>query len=446
MKRLLLLISLLFILVNSYSQRATKFSTNHEAFFTELTAFYASEEKREDRKEGEALIEKFTPFWNNLSDVKKDAVIANCNRMIDRKMRPFPHFKIYINTLINFENARQNESNFKNFHLVLENLIEKSRGRNYMTFLEFCENLFLDNTLYKSPTTRWTADNSGYELKYEEDSPYLIFNSLNLTGYANNDSTVIYKTKGRYYPIENNWKGVGGLVTWERAGFSRDMVWAELKNYDINLKFSKYEIDSVTFYNKNFFNDPLMGSLSEKVLANVTPDKASYPQFKSYDLRLKIDNIFEDVNYEGGFTMQGAKLHGSGDKDTDAYLTFKREGKPFIVAGSMIFVISKDKISSADAKVTIYFDKDSIYHPSIQLKYIDSKKEVSFLRDKNGLSNSPYFNSFHNLDMYFEAFYWNMKEPKIDLQMVKGLGSESNALFESSNYFSQFRYEKIQSE
>jgi len=189
----------------------------------------------------------------------------------------------------------------------------------------------------------------------------------------------------------------------------------------------------------------LMGSLSEKVLANVTPDKASYPQFKSYDLRLKIDNIFEDVNYEGGFTMQGAKLHGSGDKDTDAYLTFKREGKPFIVAGSMIFVISKDKISSADAKVTIYFDKDSIYHPSIQLKYIDSKKEVSFLRDKNGLSNSPYFNSFHNLDMYFEAFYWNMKEPKIDLQMVKGLGSESNALFESSNYFSQFRYEKIQS-
>jgi len=409
-----------------------------------LTAFFESVEKREDKKAGEALIEKFTPFWNNLSESKKDAVISNCNRMIDKKMRPFPQFNTYLKTIINFENARQNEDNFNVFHLVLENLIEKSRGKNYMAFLEFCETLFLDNTLYKSPTTRWTADNSGYEIKYENDVPYVIYNSLNLTGYANDDSTVINSTKGIYYPLDNKWKGNGGIITWERAGFPRDMVWADIKKYEINLKFSKYEIDSVTFYNKNFFDEPLIGSLNEKVLANVTPDKALYPEFKSYDLRLKIENIFEDINYEGGFSMQGARLFGSGDKDNDAYLTFKREGKPFIKAGAMTFVISKDKISSSNANVTIYLDKDSIYHPSIQLKYIDNKKEVSFLRDKTGLSNSPYFNSFHNVDMYFEALYWNMKEPKIDLRMIKGLGSESNALFESSNYFSEFRFEKIQ--
>lgn len=443
MKKYIATFILNLLVIGLFGQRTSKFSTNYEAFFMELTSFFEGVEKKEEKKEGKEIIEKFTLVWQALSPQKKDAFIANCNRMIDRKMRPFPHFKTYISCIMNFENTRQNESNFKVFHEVLEKLIDKSRGRHYMEFLEFCENLFLDNTLYNSPTTRWTTDNSAYELKYS-DVPYLVINSLNLTGYANNDSTIIYNTKGVYYPLENIWKGDGGLITWERAGLERHMVWAEIKKYEINTRFSKFEIDSVTFYNKDFFDDPLIGSLSERVLANVTPENASYPQFKSYDLRLRIDNIFEDINYEGGFSMQGARLYGSGDKDVDAYLTFKRESRDFIIAGAKTFVISKDKISAANAAVTIYLEADSIYHPSIQLKYIDATKEVSFLRDKSGLSNSPYYNSFHNLDMYFEAFYWNMKDPKIDLRMIKGMGSESNALFESTNYYSQYRYDKIQ--
>lgn len=429
--------------LTAHAQRTSKFSTNQTAFYTELVAFFESVEKKEEKKEAKELMEAFLPVWTNLSDMKKDAFIANCNRMIDRKMRPFPQFNTYIKTIMNFENTRQNEANFKTFHTILENLIEKSRGRHYMAFLEFCETLFLDNTLYNSATTRWAADNSGYELKYEE-VPFLVFSSLNLTGFANKDCTTVFNTKGTYYPLDNLWKGEGGVVTWERAGFERHMVWADINKYEINLKFSKYDIDTVVFYNKNFFDDPLVGSLSEKVLANVSPENASYPQFRSHDLRLRIDNIFEDINYEGGFTMQGAKLYGSGDKDNDAYLTFKRDGNPFLVAGAKTFVISKDRISSTGANVTIYMEQDSIYHPSINLKYTDENQEVSCLRDKGGLANSPYFNSFHQLDMYFEAMYWNMKEPKIDLRMIKGMGSLSEALFESNNYFSQYRWEKIQ--
>jgi len=443
MKRIFIFILTIISFFELYAQRTAKFPTTHNEFFIELTAFFEGVEKREDRKVGRELIERFTPVWQNLSDYKKNEFIANCNRMIDRKMRPFPQFNTYIITIINFETSRQNENNFKVFHTVLENLIEKSRGRHYMTFLEFCEKLFLDNTLYTSPTTTWKADNSGFEMHYDE-APYLIFKSLNLTGYANNDSTLIYNTKGTYYPLEMDWRGEGGVITWERAGMERHMVWAEINKYNINTKFSKYEIDSVVFYNKNFFDDPLMGSISERVLANVTPEKASYPQFSSYDLRLRIDNIFDDVHYEGGFTMQGAKLYGAGDKDTDANLTFMREGKAFIVAGAKTFVISSDRVSSSGTNITIYMEEDSIFHPGVLLKYNDENKEISCLRDKGGLANSPYFNSFHQLDMYFEALYWNMKEPKMDLRMIKGLGSDSYALFESSNFFSEHRWDKIQ--
>ncbi|MDD3877337.1 MAG: hypothetical protein PHT69_12005 [Bacteroidales bacterium] len=442
-KFLLLCLPILLLSSHLRAQRTTNFPTEHVAFFTELTAFFESVEDRDARRTGKLLIEAFTPVWTNFNEAKKNIVIANCNRMIDRKMRPFPQFETYLTTLINFSNSNQPDNNFVVFHNVLEELINRSRGRHFMGFLDFCKSLFSENALYSSPTTKWTSDNAVMEFKVEEE-PYVIINSLNLTCYANNDSSIIYNTKGVYYPMENLWKGEGGIISWERAGFERHMVWAEIGKYEINLQFSRFDIDSVTFYNKNFFDEPLFGVLNERVLANVSQEEASYPRFTSYDLRLRIENIFEDINYEGGFSMHGSKLIGSGDRDTDAYLIFKRENQDFIIAGSSSYSIASNKISSADANITIYMEDDSIYHPSIQLRYNDETKEVSLFRNREGLSNSPFFNSFHKLDMYFEALYWNMKEPKIDLRMIKGVGTESTALFESSNFFSEHRFERIQ--
>lgn len=440
---IIILLTLLFSSNLIFAQRVSTFPVGHEDFFTALTDFYENLERRDERREGRELIESFTPVWGAFSAEEKDIIIANANRMLESRMRPFPHFKTYLNTLTNFQKSGQPASNFSVFHDVLKEVIGQSRGRHYMSFLQFCEQLFLGNTLYLSPTTRWSSDNANYEFK-NDDKPYIVFNSLNLTGYANNDSTVIYNTKGIYYPLENLWQGEGGIITWERAGFDRQKVWAELPAYEINLRFSRYEIDSVVFYNKNFFEEPLMGSISERVLANVTPDRATYPRFTSYDLRLRIDNIFEDINYEGGFSMRGSRLIGSGDKDTDAFLTFKREGVDFLVAGAQTYSITTDRISTRDANITIYFEEDSIYHPSVQLRYINATKEVSIIRDREGLSASPFFNSFHELDMYFEALYWNMNEPKLDIRMIKGVSTESTALFESSHFFSEHRFDRIQ--
>jgi len=442
--RALFLITVLFFSFNAlFAQRNTKFSTAHDVFITELAAFFEGVESRDQRREGRLLIENFRLVWNNFNDDKKNIVIENANRMMERRFKPFPQFNTYLTLLINYSNSTQKPNNFEIYHTVLSDMFTKSRGRHYMSFIEFGEKLFLNNFLYSSSTTQWRSSNSNFEFK-NDDVPYIVFENLDLIGYTNNDSTVIYNTKGTYYPIDNIWKGQGGLISWERAGLSKDQVWVELGTYEINLKFARFDLDSVVFYNKLFFDEPLIGSLSERVLADVKPETASYPRFKSYDLRLRIENIFENINYEGGFTMHGAKLIGAGDKDTDAYLVFKRNNEDFIVAASQTFVISSDRVSSSDAKITLYYEKDSIFHPSLQLRYIDARKEVNLIRDRKGLSNSPFFNTYHKLDMFFEALTWNMNDPKIDISMIKGVNTESTVMFESANFFSEHRYERIQ--
>ncbi len=435
-----------FILFFSHvsAQRITTFPTGSNEFYEAFVSFMEDQERRDDRRQARELIETFTPYWDNYNSEKKNLIIANANRMLGRRLRPFPHFSTYLYTLMNFEKAGLPDDNFVILHEVFEEVIDQARGRHYFAFLEFCKHLFLDNSLYVSPSTRWVAEDAVYVFRKDDNQPYLEIKSFMLKGYANNDSTVIYNTQGNFYPLDNTWKGSGGLISWERAGFERDVVWAELPDYEINLRFSRYDIDSVLFYNKNFFDEPLLGQLSERVLANVTPQDASYPRFNSYDLRLRIDNVFEDVNYEGGFSMRGYRLIGSGDKDTDAILTFKREDNDFVVFGAQSYSITENNISANNARVTIYMEEDSIFHPSIRLRYTNANREVSLIRDMEGISASPFFNSFHELDMYFEALYWKMDEPKMDIRMIRGLGSEGAALFESNNYFSEYRFDRIQ--
>jgi hypothetical protein len=265
-----------------------------------------------------------------------------------------------------------------------------------------------------------------------------------LSCYANEDSTYIYNTKGIYYPTLSKWVGSGGKVLWKRAGFDENTVYAELDKYVINVKNSKYTADSVKFFYKDFFDKPLLGKLDEKIMANMNEDKATFPRFDSYNKRLKIKNIFPNIDYDGGFTMHGGKLIGSGDNEQDAYLIFYREGQKFIKTGTKTYTIRKDKIFSDRASITIYWEKDSIYHPGLQMKYLNDSKELLLLRSEEGIAKTPFFDTYHKLDLYFEALYWKMDQPLIEMKMIKGIGTESEATFESYNYFSAQRYSKLQ--
>jgi hypothetical protein len=54
-------------------------------------------------------------------------------------------------------------------------------------------------------------------------------------------------------------------------------------------------------YHGGFVKKPLLGRLEEKMMADVTPERAVYPKFFMYPGSSVILNIFRSIEYEGGF-------------------------------------------------------------------------------------------------------------------------------------------------
>ena len=444
--KILIVFSFLLFSPAAFSQRITHFSEDSQTFLKELGTFFGTVSHKGNKKKCEALMEKFTEYWNTGTYNKefKDSIKVMCNLLLKRRLRPYPHFYNYISSMNGIMESDHPTDSYNEWYKTLSILANDKRSiKHVTTYLELSNNLINNLTLYESKGVAWKTDTYDFTFKYDS-VPEVDFPMFTLKCYANKDSSVIFNTKGSYYPLKNRWIGVNGKIDWTRAGFDADTVYAILGKYEIYMGFSRFHADSVTFYHKKYWKNSLLGSLDEKVLSNVTPEKATYPRFSSYLKRVPIKSVFKNIDYVGGIEMQGSKLLGAGDKYNDAILTIKKGKKDFVEIRSKSFVIRPHRISSILSSVSIRYKEDSIYHAGIQMNYVDANKELALVRSGEGLSKSPFYDSFHNLDIYTEAVYWNMKDSIMDFRAVKGSTGLSRAVFESSNYFSAGRYEKLQ--
>ena len=437
----IILLLCLFISFSAYSQNKIKhFSSDSSLFFQEMEEFLTYSRKGD----GAIVMDEFSWDWfgGKFSDQEREGVYKITNLMLKKRKKAFPDFKNYLFTVSNFVNSKyQTEQSFENWQEILVKLINGKSKKQFTDYLIACNVLFSENLLYKSAANSWAANNSNYAFGFDS-LPNITFDALTLTCYSKGDSSIIYNTKGIYYPTTAKWYGEGGKVTWERAGYSSDTVYAELDHYAISLKSPKYFIKDVVFYDLHYFDQPLTGTLEEKVLANVTVEKASYPKFNSSEKLFRIPNISEGVDYLGGFSLEGRNVKGRGTKGQNATLIFMRKGVPFLKMSAETFVIKPERIVSISASATFYLKEDSIYHPGLSFKFFLKDRSVSLIRDNKGIAITPYFNSYHQVDMDFESLNWKVDSPMIEFKNMKG-GTKTDATFISSNYFRKDEYLKL---
>jgi len=428
----------------AHSQKQPYFSGDSTKFMGELNGVFFNLSDNE-KKLTAPFIEEFLQKWNQeaFNSEQKQIIYAMFNEMVKKKIRPYPDFFNFVNALNTFVSSRQPAGVFIPWTGILMKLMADKNSRKFTTFLDATTNLFAGNLVYKSPTTKWKIGKADFKFSFDT-VPTIEFRKSDLVCYANDDSLNIYQTTGIYYPLTSLWKGHDGKVNWQRAGEEPDKIFATLGSYDIQMRFSKFTADSVVFTHKKFFPNSISGKYIDKVLADVTEEKASYPRFYSYDKRIGINQLFANIDYLGGFAMEGSRIVGSGGKSSDAILFFKKDGKDFVIAKSKTYVIRPDRINASMASVTIYYEDDSIFHPGLQLKYMDNIKELSFNKDERVTTVSPWFDSYHNIEIYCEALYWKVGAPRISFEMMKGPTKESKAVFESSSFYSQHRFDRLQ--
>jgi hypothetical protein len=438
-KKLLLILSLALTTNILQAQKLTQFSTDSVKFYKELNDYFM--EFSANKKDAEEYMLGFQKVWKSPDFPSKyrQALYKTSNAMLQRKLKPYPYFISYINAVVSCIDSKQSPTTFDNWQGCIEKIFAAKNLKSYGDYLEMSENIFTDNTFYKSPTYAYKSKEARY--KFEFDSiPKVIFPAFTLVGSSpRGDSISIENIQGIYYPTWKKFVGKGGKLSWARTGVGND-VYADLIRVSIDCKTGGYTSDSATFTGKQYFDKPQKGRITDKIVTeNGDP---TFPRFDSYSKRLVVKNIYPDVDYDGGFGMRGNKFVGSGSAASPAKIVFRRNNLRFLEISASSFSMTKEKISAKPAGVKFFLEKDSMMHPGLSFVYQVEKKTVTLLRTDDGLEKSPYYNTYHKVDMYFEQLIWKIDEPKIDFGFLPN-NTQGEAFFESQDFFSRGRLDAI---
>lgn len=437
----LTLLLLLVVNMTVRSQARKEFSGDIDKFTAELTSFMGPNLNIEQA----GLMNSFVAAWDStfLDTGEKNNIINLSNLLVSKRMRPVPHFTDLMTTLMAFINYDVSKDYL---NLWAEGLISLASQPSVQVsrisqFIRSTGLLITDHIIYQSPTVTWKITGDRY--RFVNDSVFRIeIDETDLICFSQYDSAIITGTSGSYIPDRLTWYGNGGKVTWEKAGYSPSDVYAQLGTYSFATTSASYEADSVLFFHNIYFPEPVKGILSDRAVKISDPETAVFPKFETYKKKFFLEDIYRDVDFEGGLAFEGATVKGTGDSFNPSLLSMYRNDTLYVKVRALSFIFDRETIKSQSTSFTLYMEKDSIYHSDIAFTYNVPNREVNTFRSRFPTSRSPYFSSYHKMDMYFEYLTWKMDESKVTLSRARG-ASMGQAFFESVSFFNQNEFSRL---
>ncbi len=422
-------------------QVSSQFSGDASKFTGELTSFMGTLVNKTQKAEVDLFISLFDSTC--FSTETRDRIVNVASQLRGRRVSQVPGFIFFARTLTDFVTTNQGKEEVSAWLAGLSEMAFDPRFTNASIekFIEVTGLLLVDNTIYSAGSVRWKT--KGGTVEFDRDTVLKIdIKTVTLTCFLGKDSTEIYDFSGTYFPDIFIMHCDKGTVTWEKAGYDRSTVFATVSDFNIDVTKSEFTCDSSLLTHTTYFREPVKGRLKDRAVKIVSPDKATMPRFETYETRFFIDDIYKEVDYEGGLTLEGAVVTGTGSNWFPASIKLYRNDTLAMSLISRNFILSQKSISSYEASSTLYLGKDSIYHSNLGFSYNTNTREVSLFRTTSPLSRSPYFDSFHNLDLYFEHFAWDMDDPFITLSRTRG-SSIGAAKFESVSFYNEANFNRL---
>ncbi len=430
--------------LSSHSQTGY-FSESGEAGFPEKIEdiFKISSEK----KRANDFIDQFEEFWLSpeTPDEAKAAVLEISDLLYDKKATAFPDYHLFLSTVRMFVEQNQINENFRIWREAAITYLKKPRyyTRHFNELLNTTRGIIDQQRIFGGPGTDWYSRNPNYSFRLIDDTLTLSLPETRLVCHSRTDSIEIYNTSGNLNLLSGIWKGNKGRVTWERSGFEGNKVYATFDDYQIDMSDSDFAVKDAVFYNRHYFNGPLKGDLEHKVTHIRTPSSSLYPKFESYDQLFNINNIHPNLHYKGGFSQHGAKFLGSGTDQNPATISIIRNDTLFISARSKMFSLRTDEILSRETEVTIHLDTGEIHHPGLEFKYMAPNRDLYLIRSGEGISQSPFFDTYHNVSINSEIIQWNLDKDFMELRMLDG-AAQNRSFFESLSFYRESFFNYLQ--
>ena len=435
--------------LSAYAQRPDSLPINPVLFFEQLDPFFNM-----GKQDSEAeLFKDFQSTVNSgiFSPEQFEVIVQFTNHLLHLRLPVKPFFTNYFTGLLTVKKSEYGDQRFVEWHKILQQLVAQVENRNFNAldgFLKFSPPFFENKILREggSAGTSWLASEENTVWMMEEGAPVLVFENITLTASRKDLAINIYETGGKFYPVEQKWKGLGGQVFWERFNLGEAIV-ARLDSFELDVTTSQYNAENVSLsYPEYFGNKIIKGRFSDKLVLVSESFEGSFPQFESYDNNLAIRDLGERINYKGGFKLSGNTIAGYGGQDEPGTLSyFKANGqKGFLCTAENFKIRAGERISGERVEVKIYLGEDSIYHPSVDFRFDIPEGKITIKRADRASDANPFYSSYHQVQISAADL---VVYPELDSIIIgtKALPILRKEPFEaeSFNFFSKGKYDRL---
>ena len=435
----LLLFSFFFLILSSV--QAQKLSTEKDKFLKQLPKIVESESFLNFVKRD------FTKFINSskLNSQEYTRFVETCNKMLKRSYSS-DDLMHYVYAIYYAKTNSFTSSFTSQWHSYYDSYLMESEVAEVRGFIRFSEGLFKHRSFYKESDYRWVLD--GGELIWEnEKSLRLVVKNTNLKCMiyqsGPRDSVVVYNTSGYFDVTKKVWNARGGKVTWEKVGFPKNETYAEIRGYRVRAKDTKIKIDTVELTTP-YFDKPILGKLEDKTIFNLKEGESS-PIFNSFEKRLIIKDLRDQIDYDGGFTLEGANFIGRGVENNLAKVTLNYNENKLFELRSLNFVMTPQQIISRNANISMFYENgDSLYTKGALVYWNEKQKELKITADKKGTNPVPFVDNYFKVFVDAPVLSWKLNTPFPMYTFEVGTAqSQRYAHIESWNYFDERIFDKF---
>ena len=419
-----------------HAQRQKGLSSEPEQWLQDLAVLL----REENREKANLLITEFSSYWaGSLSKDQVALIQKTGNLFVRKRMMDLQLWDNYFRLIMHM-NDQESPTLFRALLEDIDAYAIKNPPKITQPYIQNMYTTLFNKVMYDDGTLRWFYEGN-FEMGYEEE-PFFKLSNIELYATFKSDSTYIENTSGIYYPKRTTFVGQGGIMYWDRAGFSPDSAMAQLSSFSINVSKANFEADSVLFSSVVYLKEKVYGKLEERLSGREQEASANFPRFFSYRKDITIANVAENAELYGGYALLGSRFFATGTPDSNAVFKFYYEDKLVIAARSERFQLKPDIFTSESVAMSIYLEEDSIYHPKLFFRFVGNERLVSFVREDKGLGMSSLTNTYHNLDFKVQNIFWKMTEPKIYLSNANQ-GGGTPATFESNQYYRLIRMDAL---
>ena len=423
--------------ISNAQNKKKEFSNNFSTYLDELSELMSASENS-DLKSNYKRFKKIA-LNNAFIDSNKDMIITISNKMLKKRYKASTHFNNFILSLLEMNKKSYSNDQINDWLFVVDKIVNDFSSKRLLLYFYFSSDLIKDNLIRKTKTTTWGVSSNNFDFKVDKSGPYVSFKDVNLICNSDGGVLQIFNTSANYYPYTYKITGSGGSMDWSEKGLSPDSTYVILKDFILDVRTTIIKADSVSFINKSMFANSLTGSFVDKITKG--KQVANYPKFVSYSKEIVIKNIYPEIDYKGGYKLQGTSFIADGGKYADARLIFNNKGRKVFVANANKFILGGDVISSKQVGIKIYFDSDSLYHSNLKFYYNNNSRKLKLT--KSGKFSSPMLNTYHKLNMKFELLEWEVDKNIITFGSLPG-SSVSEVNFESVDMYLENRFDELQ--